>query len=121
MGWLWGVWICFGLLVWRFVGYWEWSIPLAWQKLIASVVEKNRLVDLTYECLWHVNPENPMAEWYIWRFRKIIPQIESKLYANCYIEIGEDLKGSLCTNRYLGCLQRRFPEVGVKLKVRVES
>ncbi|MHB8125954.1 MAG: hypothetical protein ACYDEJ_10000 [Desulfitobacteriaceae bacterium] len=117
MRWLWGVWICFGLLVWRFVGYWEWSIPLDWQKLLASMVEKNRLGELTYECHWQVNLENPMAEWYVWRFLQIIPKIDSKLYANCYIELGTDLKDSLCRDTYLACLQRRFPDIEIKLKL----
>ncbi len=116
MGWLWGVWICFGLLVWRVVGYWEWPIPLNWQKRLAYIVEKNRLGHLTYECLWQVNPKNPLAEWYIWRFRKIIPQIDSKLCADCYIDLGIGLKGSLCRDTYLACLQRRFPEIEIKLK-----
>ncbi len=117
MDWFWGVWICFGLLVWRVVGYWEWSMPLEWQKRLASRVERKRLGYLSYECLWQVNPENPMAEWYIWRFLIIIPRIDSKIYANCYIELGTGSNDSLCRDTYLACLQRRFPEVGVKFKV----
>lgn len=92
-------------------------MPLDWQKRLASSVGRNHPGPLSYECLCKVNPENPMAEWYIWRFLKIIPRIDSKLYANCYIELGPDLNDSLARDTYLACLQRRFPEVEVKLKV----
>lgn len=94
-------------------------MPLDWQRRIASIGERNRRGYLSYESLWQVNPENPLAEWYIWRLLKIIPRIDSKLYVNCYIDLGTGSKGTLCRHTYLACLQRRFPEVGVKLKIKV--
>jgi hypothetical protein len=116
MGWL-AVWLCLSLLIWRLVGYWEWSVPENWQVRLASIAEKNHRRDLTYECFWQVSPENPLAEWYIWRFRKFIPQIDAKTCINCYIDPGAGLNALFDMNTYLSCLQRRFPDIEIKLKL----
>ncbi|HWQ73197.1 MAG TPA: hypothetical protein VN370_12860 [Desulfitobacteriaceae bacterium] len=115
MGWL-AVWLCLGFLIWILAGYWEWSVPLNWQVRLASLAKKNHSCDLTYECSWQVNPENPLAEWYIWCFYRLIPQIGGKTKINCYIDPGAGLSALFDIDTYLSCLQRRFPDIEIKLK-----
>lgn len=115
MGWL-AIWLCLSLLVWILVGDWEWSVPLNWEVRLASIAEK-KSCNPTYECLWQVNPENPLAEWYIWRFREIISRIDRKISINCYIDPGSGQNTLFNMDTYLSCLQRRFPDTEIKLKL----
>jgi hypothetical protein len=114
MGWL-VVWLCLSLLIWRIVGDWEWPVPVNWQVCLASIAKENPC-DQTYECLWQVNPENPLAEWYIWRFHKLVPQVNTKTQINCYIDPGAGPNALFDMDTYLSCLQRRFPDIEITLK-----
>ncbi|MDD4400462.1 MAG: hypothetical protein PHI24_01020 [Desulfitobacteriaceae bacterium] len=115
MGWL-AIWVCLSSLIWILAGYWEWSVPINWQVRMVSLAERKSCNPI-YECFWQINPENPLAEWYIWRFRKFMPLADRKIPIRCYINPGRGQNNLFNMDTYLSCLQRRFPDIEIKLKL----
>ena len=111
-----GVILILEILLWRAVSDLEWGIPPKCQSLIEAWRERlcSKTHSLNY--FWDSNPGDGELEKHFWCLQKELPQLRKRFNVPLWIEVrvfqGIDPRQ---TQRYLACLQRRFPEIEITL------
>ena len=110
-----GVTIILDILLWRVASRLEWSIPLKWQALIGTWKEglTSRTKPLNY--VWYMGPGNREFERQFWHLKIGLPRLRKKFRVPIWIEVGiYQSEAFEPKGKYISCLQRRFPEIGIR-------
>ena len=111
-----GVILILGSLLWRVVSGMEWSIPPKCQSLIEAWRERLSSETYSLNYVWDSNPGDGELEKHFWCLQKELPQLRKRFNVPLWIGVnvfqGIDPRQ---TQRYLSCLQRRFPAIEITM------
>lgn len=111
-----GVILILGSLLWRIVSGLEWSIPPKCQSLIEAWRERLSSETHCLNYVWDSDPGDEELEKHFWSLQNELPQLRKRFNVPLWLEVhvfqGIDSRQA---QRYLSCLQRRFPEIGITM------
>ncbi|MDP4125466.1 MAG: hypothetical protein Q8912_00750 [Bacillota bacterium] len=106
-----------GVLLWKLNACLEWTIPLRCQAKIESLRKRLSRKTRSLNYVWESWPGEGELEKNFWRLQKELPLLRKQFQVPLWIEVhvgqGRDTKRD---ERYLSCLQRRYPEIEVNLR-----
>lgn len=105
-----------GILLWCANIYFEWTIPAGCQTIIETWRQELSGRSRGICCVWDTWPAEEELERTFWHLKKDLSQLGRKIKVPFWIEIQiSQSTDERQNNKYLSCLQRRFPELEVTM------
>lgn len=108
-----------GVFLWRVNSSWDWSIPIKLEEKIVTWKEGlvSRTHTLNYD--WYANQETQELEKTLWELKLLFPRLRKKIMApiKAQVSIRPNISEDHRHERYIACLQRRFPEISISESV----